>query len=44
MSKMFSIYHFLMGSQHSKSLKYWANDEPGFMTGLFYITMILLKT
>ena len=33
-----------MGSENSKSLKYWANDEPGFMTGLFYSTKILLKT
>ena len=22
-----------MGPQNSKSLKYWANDEPEFMTG-----------
>ena len=35
---------FLTGPQNSKSLKYWANDEPGFMTGLFYSTKILLKT
>ena len=35
---------FLTGPQNSKILKYWANDEPGFMTGLFYSTKILLKT
>ena len=29
-----------MGPQNSKSLKYWANDEPGFMTGLFFSTKI----
>ena len=34
---------FFMGPENSKSLKYWANDEPGFMTGLFYSIMILLK-
>ena len=32
-----------MGPQNFKSLKYWANDEPGFLTGLFYSTKILLK-
>ena len=30
-----------MGPQNSRSLKYWANDETGFMTGLFYSTKIL---
>ena len=25
-----------MGPQNSKSLKYWANDERGLMSGLFY--------
>ena len=43
MSIVFSSYDFLMGPQNSKSLKYWANDKPGFMTGLFYNTKILLK-
>ena len=38
-----SIVFFLMGPHNSKSLKYWPNDEPGFMTGLFYGTKILLK-
>ena len=33
-----------MGPQNLESLKYWANDEHGFMTGLFYSTKILLKT
>ena len=32
-----------MGPQNSKSLKYWANDEPGFMIGQFYSAKILLK-
>ena len=32
-----------MGPQNSKSLKYWPNDKPGFMTDLFYSTKILLK-
>ena len=41
---VFSFKHFLIGPQNSKSLKYWANDEPGFMTGLFNSTKILLKT
>ena len=36
--------NILTGHQNSKNLKYWANDEPGFMTGLFYSTKILLKT
>ena len=36
MSIVFSVYHFLMGPQNSKSLKYWANGEPGFKTGLFH--------
>ena len=35
---------FLIGPQNSKSLKHWANDEPGFMSGLFYSTKVLLKT
>ena len=35
MSMVF-LKHFLMESQNSKSLKHWANDEPGFITGLFY--------
>ena len=34
MSTVFSFFHFLMGPQNSESLKYWANDEPGFMTGM----------
>ena len=25
-----------MELQNSKNLKHWANDEPGFMTGLFH--------
>ena len=29
--------------QNSKSLKYWANNEPGFISGLFDRTKILLK-
>ena len=33
-----------MGSQNSKSLKYWANDEPGFITGLFYRYWHLILT
>ena len=33
-----------MGLQNSKMFKYRANDESGFMTGLFYSTKILLKT
>ena len=33
-----------MGAQNFKSLKYWTDDELGFMTGLFYSTKILLKT
>ena len=41
---VFSFKHFLIGPQNSKSLKYWTNDEPGFMTGLFNSTKILLKT
>ena len=32
-----------MGSQNSKDMKYWANDEPWFVTGLFYSTKILPK-
>ena len=44
MSIIFSIHHFLTGPQNSKSLKYWANDKPGFMSGPFYSTKILLKT
>ena len=35
---------FFAGPQNSKSLEYWANDEPRFMTGLFCSTKILLKT
>ena len=35
--------HFLMGPWNCSSLKYWANDEPGFMTDLFYSTKILLN-
>ena len=27
---------FLRGPHNSESFKYWANDEPGFMTGQFY--------
>ena len=38
-----SIEHCYMAPQSSKSLKCWANDEPGCMTGLFYSTKILLK-
>ena len=34
---------FFDGPQNSKSLKYWANDEPGFMSDLLYSTKILLK-
>ena len=33
-----------MGPQNSKSLKYWANDELGFMSGAFHKAKILLKT
>ena len=44
MSIVFSFQHFLTGRQYSISLKYWANDEPGFMTGPFCSTKILLKT
>ena len=33
MSTVFSIWHFLTGPQNSKTLKYWANDKPGFITG-----------
>ena len=40
---MFSFQHFLTGRQYSISLKYWANDETGFMTGPFCSTKILLK-
>ena len=32
-----------MGPPNSKRLKYWANDEPGFMTEIFYSAKILLK-
>ena len=35
---------FLTGPQNSKSLKYWTNGEPGFMTGLFYSTKQFVKT
>ena len=31
MSIKFSFKDFLVGHQNSKSLKYWANDEPGFI-------------
>ena len=34
---------FLTGHQSSNSLKYWDNDKPRFMTGLFYCTKMLLK-
>ena len=34
---------FFDGPQNSKSLKDWANAEPGFMSDLFYSTKILLK-
>ena len=44
MSIVFSFQHFLTGRQYSIRLKYWANDEPGFMTGPFCSTKILLKT
>ena len=44
MSIVFSFQYFYMGPQNSKSLKYWANDERGLMTGLFYCLKILLKT
>ena len=32
---VFSFKYFLMGPQNSTSLKYWANDEPEFVTGTF---------
>ena len=32
---LFSIFY--MRPQDSKSLKYWANDEPGFMTAYFTV-------
>ena len=35
---------FLMRPQNSKSLKYWAKYEPGFMTELFRSTKILIKS
>ena len=35
---------FFDGPQNFKSLKYWANDEVGSMTGLLYSTKLLLKT
>ena len=44
MSLVFSFKRFLKGPQNSKSLKYWANDKPEFMTGLFYSKKIMLKT
>ena len=34
---------FLMGPQNFRSLKYWANDEPRFMTGLFYSNQDIAK-
>ena len=34
---------FFDGPQNPKSLKYWADDEGWFMSGLFYSTKILLK-
>ena len=43
-SKVFSFFAFFDGTSNLESLKYWANDEHGFMTGLSYITKILLKT
>ena len=43
MSKVFSIYYFYIDPENSKSLKYWTNDKPRFMTGLFFSTKILLK-
>ena len=40
----FSFQYFLTEPQNSKSLKYWANNESGFKTGLFSSTKILEKT
>ena len=42
MSRVFSLQHFLMLPQNSKSLKYWPNDKLRFMTGLFYSVKVLL--
>ena len=36
MSIGLSSKHFLTGPQNFNGLKYWANDEPGFMTGLCF--------
>ena len=43
MSIVFSIKDFYIGPQTSKSLKYWANGKPRFMTGLFCSAKILLE-
>ena len=43
MSIVFFISHFYMEPQNSKSLKYWPNDGPGFMIGLFHSTKIVLN-
>ena len=40
---MLSSKHLLTGPQNFKSLKYWVNNEPGFMAGLFYSTKIFAK-
>ena len=32
-----------MGPQNFRSLKYWANDEPRFMTGPFYSNQDIAK-
>ena len=32
-----------MGPQNLISLKYWVNDQPGCMIGIFYNSKILLK-